>query len=476
MPKSTEGFNRELEGFLRSQGFHKIATLDSEGNPVPDAGEADQFKFHYVNGENDYGTVTITTHDGRVTVYYNESVVKDPEKSMDTGWTKFLAKLKDWSLRNGQMGFSIMNMDNLGVELRKRHNQKREEKLLEGWYGNKHTSYNDGTPSIKMIIKHNKTLDEDDQRYHHIEKIFLETGDGERILVPSRKPSIGRVFARHLAEGGQYNDDRWKHIKELSEDLNKLSGFIRATRNGQFNEGAEMVVEQVVEHYNTLKGTVKRLQGSRGYNLYFESWQPSLMEENGEGADYTSYFSASRIDPRIENALPILSKLNINITKISEADEFAEWADNIVEGRSPELDKHIEDLVELLGKDNIPVGPDASSIKGMLDEIIPDTYEREELFADLEDSAEADPDNNAKPVILSWLQENRDEEFSGAVLDKLESGAPEETPPPPAKAAEKPAPKATSSGSSEKIKSLMPEPMSEGDEIFLRIKKLSGLK
>ena len=371
-------------------------------------------------------------------------------------------KLKDWSLRNGQMGFSIQNLDRLGVDMRKRKIQKNEENILEGYYGTRHTSYSDNTPTIKMIIKHSKALDEGDQRYRNIEKIFLENELGERVLVPSKKPSVGRAFARHLAEGGQYNDERWNHIREISEDIGKLGGFVRATRSGQFNESVVSVVNEAANHYQSLRETIKRISGSRGYNHYFESWQPTLMETEVE-QDYAGMFSASRLDPRIESAIPVLKKLNISVGELSEASEFESWANSIVEGRSPEMDKNIDDLVKLLqGDGELPVGADAMSIKGQLEDIIVDYDHRDLLFSELEDVARADPDNDAKPVITSWLQKHCDEEFYGDVLDKLGKNEPApsseiaKAPEPKKQAPQQIAP--ASSGGAEQF---MPAPLAE---------------
>lgn len=471
MPKNNKSFNKELEGFLRACGFGKVVYMDTDGEAVPDAGEADQFKFNYKSGSHDHGTVTITTHDGRVTVYYNQSAVRDADGNMDPNWTKFLKKLKDWSLRYGQMGFSVKNIDKLGSEMKNRKSQKREEQLLEGYYGNRHTSYSDNTPSIKMIIKHNKSLDEGDQRYHHIEKIFLENSDGERILVPSRKPSVGRAFARHLAEGGQYNDDRWNHIKEIAEDISKLSGFVRATRGGQFNESVGQIVQEATNHYQLMRETIKRISGSRGYNSYFENWQPTLMEE--EGGDYSTMFVSNTIDPRIERALPVLGKLKISVKEMQEAVEFGDWADSIVEAITPESSKKIDDLVELLQDEELPVGADAMSIKGQLDNIISNEIEKRSLFAELDELAASDPDNDAKPTIIGWLQKHRGEDFYDKVLDRVGeqpigagdqvAGQPEQPPPvkqepapQPAQNAAKPTPKDV-----EGVKDLMPPPMAE---------------
>lgn len=494
MPKNNENFNKELEGFLRAQGVDKISTLDSSGNPVPDAAVADQFRFHYKSGSRDYGTVTITTSDGKVTVYFNDSVVRDENNKIDTNWTKFLIKLKDWSLRNGQMGFAAKNLDELGNAMKRRSIQKEEESLLEGYYGTKHTSYNDKTPSVKMIIKHNKQIEETDQRFRHVEKIFLETDRGERLLLPTKKPSIGRVYARHLAEGGEYNDDRWKHIGEISEDVSKLSGFVRATKAGQFNENVQRIVSEAIGHYSHLRETIRKMQGSRGYHQYFENWQPAIMEQ-GTDTDYESMFRSSVLDPRIGSALPVLAKLNIRTSEISEANEFESWASDIVEGRSPELDKKIDDLLQILvDEDPYPVGADAMNIKGKLEDLIDDDGDRDNLFTKLEKIASADPDHDAKPAIISWLEEHSDDKYYGDVLDKLDTASEKSIPtdtvkaPPKKKSASEvpPMPQPDlgmpelSPQDKKAAAPLMPAPLAEEenvDESFLsRIRKLSGLK
>jgi hypothetical protein len=418
MPKNNQNFNQELEGFLRACGFDNLSTKDVDGDDVPSSKEADQFIFQYSRNGKDYGNVVITTHGGKVSVYYNKNLNRGPDGT-DTGWTKFLMKLKDWVLRNGQMEFKAGNIDNIGYEMKKRKQQKREESLSEGYYGTRHTSYSDNTPKIKMIIKHSKSIDEGDQRYRYIDKIFLENELGERVLIPTKKPSVGRAFARHLAEGGQYNDERWKHIREIAEDISSLGGFVRATKTKQFNESVMQVVNEATGHYQKLRETIKKLQNSRGYNMYFENWQPRLMEQDSE-QDFSSMFVSNRLDPRIEQALPVLSKLNIKVNDIHEAIEFEQWANSIVEGQSPAMDHKVKEFSKLLnGPDPLPVGADAMNVKGQIEDLIDDQDHRNALFDELDDLAYSDPDNDSIPTIISFLQKHKDENFYGEVLDQI---------------------------------------------------------
>ena len=131
--------------------------------------------------------------------------------------------------------------------------------------------------------QHSKVMQEGEQRFRHIEKIFVENANGERFLVPTTKPGLARVFARHIAEGGTPYDERAGHIQSLVEEYNKMAGFVRATRNGQFNESAQKLVQEGVNHYLSLRESLGKMTGHRGYTAYFENWTPTLMEDEKIG-------------------------------------------------------------------------------------------------------------------------------------------------------------------------------------------------
>jgi hypothetical protein len=180
-------------------------------------------------------------------------------------------------------------------------------------------------------------------------------------------------------------------------------------------------------------------------------------------------FSQSTVDPRIERAFPVLGKLNIRIQEMAEVNEFESWADNIIqEELEPATRRQVQDLVELLGRDSepMPVGADASSAIGELADIIED----ERLNSELRQAAAADPDNDARPVIIGWMEQHRDNPVYDEVLNKLENSSPDmqappaNTPPPPPPAAK----------SDMKKSEPMPE-LQEADELG-RILQLIGRK
>jgi hypothetical protein len=120
-----------------------------------------------------------------------------------------------------------------------------------------------------------------------------------------------------------------------------MAGFVRAVRNNQFNESAQRLVNEGLNHYQGLRESLSKLRGSRGYNTYFESWTPALMETEGDDqTNLNELFVQETLDPRIESVIPILNKLSKNLGEMKEVSELAEWADSLIESPGAETLAH----------------------------------------------------------------------------------------------------------------------------------------
>lgn len=236
------------------------------------------------------------------------------------------------------------------------------ENIAEGYHPmGKSASYNDAVPTVKIVLQHTRQVQEGEQRFRNVAKIFLENQQGERILCPSTKPGIAQIYARHLAEGGLPHDDRWNHIGSLVEEYSKMAGFVRATRNGQFNESAQQLVNEGINHYNTLRETLGKMRGHRGYQAYFESYTPNLMETEGDES-INELFVRETMDPRIESVMPILARLHKKVNEMSEVSELAGWADELIEGHPNDINEE-ESLTS-----NNPVGIPESLAEDVIDQ------------------------------------------------------------------------------------------------------------
>ena len=335
MPINTETLNRKLYNKLSK---YSPKPLDASGKVTPVEDEADVFKFKFTMNGKDYGDVFATVDDERrLILYYGDDVGDSPESptpnlGYNDTWLGFVEDLKSWKTRNGFKGWQLKNQDQLAPDMARRNHMKKKDKLGEGYYPmGKKASYSDAIPTIKMVIQHSRQIEEGEKRYRNISKIFLENQDGERFLAPTIKPGIARVYARHIAEGGKPHDDRWNHIGSLCEEYQKMAGFVRATRGQQFNESTQKLVESGIQHYQSLRESLSRMTGHRGYNSYFDSWSPPLMEDDADTSVVNELFVQETLDPRIESVMPILSKLHKTVAEMKEVDQLAEWADSLVE-------------------------------------------------------------------------------------------------------------------------------------------------
>jgi hypothetical protein len=79
------------------------------------------------------------------------------------------------------------------------------------------------------------------------------------------------------------------------------------------------------------------MTGKRGYNAYFESWTPPLMEDGTEENNLNELFVQETLDPRIESVMPILNRIHKKVSESvidKEMNKLAEWADSLTEEES----------------------------------------------------------------------------------------------------------------------------------------------
>lgn len=339
MPIATSNLNKKLYDLLKVKGYDPIPK-DATGKTTPVPDDADVIKFTFKKDGEAMGDAWVTIDSSQnLVIYYDDDVADLDQNSSGThadSWMGLIQHLKSWAQRR-QLSFELKNKNHLTGDMAQRAHMKKEEQMnegivKEGYYPmGKKASYSDNVPSVKIVLQHTRQVEEGEQRFRNVAKIFLENEQGERILAPTTRPGIARIYARHLAEGGMPHDDRWNHVGSLVEEYTKMAGFVRATRNGQFNESAQGLVEKGVAHYQALREALGKMTGHRGYNAYFESWAPPLMEDDGDTSNLSELFVQENLDPRIESVMPILSRLHKPITEMTEVVELAEWADSITE-------------------------------------------------------------------------------------------------------------------------------------------------
>lgn len=372
--------------------------LDANGKPISDPENADIMSFDFKTPSKNHGTVVVLINNDQLEVFYSDNIDEHMDDQDQSYWYDFLKQLKNLATRN-LLTFSAQNLNRLKYTMQSMAAIK--EGLFETFYGNRKVSYSLGPNDTKMIIKHNRPMEEDQARHHAIHSIFIETAQGERFKVPSRNLTHARMLQRHIAEGGSPYDTVGQYINQLMNNIGTLSKFLRAVRARDLNPDAVSLVSEVVKHYGRLKSKAKKMVSQRGYMQELQNLESeSVLTDASQVSTLRSMFSETVIDSRIEEALPLLSRLSGK--EMRESQMFEQWAQDLSEGtwNLPDTPQQLESLRTLMS-DPLPVGPDASNATEQLYDLLGD----DRLFDMLQDLAQKDADADARPVIVKRLQE-----------------------------------------------------------------------
>ena len=391
-------------------------TLDSAGKATTDPANAEIFSFDFTTQSGgDYGTVVIMLGDeNTLEVFSGDNVGKTMEGPDKEEWFSFLEQLKNFATRNF-LNFGVKNINRLRYSMQGQ--AAIREGLFESWHGTKTVSYNDKPNAVRLMIRHKKALDENDARYRYIESLFIETVDGERFKLPFTKLSGGRAMVEHIRNGGRPYDARGQHIAAVVEELNVLSRFRRANHGRVFEDDTAELVEQTNQYYENLNRVLKGLGTRRGYTNYFETWNPAeITEQDVIVENIKSMFVRQDLDSRIEQALPILARIQQQGKAMKEANIFEAWANRLMEGTwaTPDTPEKKQKLADLLSTE-LPVGADATNATEQLYDLLGDDV----LFDKLEELADANANADARQTIFVRMQELGNDPDVAEVLGRL---------------------------------------------------------
>lgn len=402
--------------------FDDVSLGNAEANAVSDPAKARFFNFDYtVEGKN-YGNITISLVDElSLKVYYSKNITQNLNTVEKQKWYGFLKELREFSKRN-LLSFEPRDITRPTLKHRdiKQVSKSddtfdKDDVLAEGhMYGTNRTSYENGN-NVRIMVRHSDAIDPERRgaRSRKIASIFLETSDGERFKLPMNSLSYARAMARHLAEGGTMHDDFGKHITEVADECSKLRPFRAAMVRRVFEDSeTQRMVEAAFEYHSQLKHTLSKMSGTKGYKQCKEEFETTGSYINEEDTDVDAIrerFVKRVFSDRMESALPIVQKA-YNMKKENRyAKQFESWASSVVEGTwaIPDSDESINELSELLAEE-LPIGVDAVNATAALYNIIGD----DALFDLLGSASDEDPDADARPIILGWLENNMPEIFN----------------------------------------------------------------
>lgn len=380
---------QKLNDLLVSRNFHPELT-GKDGRPS-DASEAKTFAFDFIasSGKN-YGTMVIVlADDNEMKVMYGDNLGKTMEGADKQSFFDFIESLRQFAVRNF---WTFSSEDISKLKYVQAGMAAIKEGLFEGYYGTRKVSYTGEPTEARLMIKHNRTLGENDARFRYVESIFIETADGERFKLPFTHMTGARAMLEHVRQGGKPYDIRGSHICEMVTELKVLNRFNRAASNRVMEGVTQEIVEHAQQYYAQLRENLKHLGQSRGYNAYFEAWHPAeISEHESLVEDIKTMFIEQTLDTRIEAALPLLARIQQQGNIMKEADIFESWVNKLAEGTwsLPETPEQLNKLKELMSKELI-VGPDATNATEQLYDLVGD----DQLFDRLSELAQRDPRAN----------------------------------------------------------------------------------
>ena len=396
-------FEQQLSDLLDTRDFHP-ETLGRDGRPC-DTEDAKTFSFDYVSGSGkNYGTMVIVLgNDNEMMIMYGDNLgktIEDPEDRNE--FFDFQQQLMQLANRNRWTG-TLTNLNKLkrvqaGIAA-------IQEGLFEGYYGTRKVSYAGEPTEARLMIRHNRVLGENDARFRYVESLFIETADQERFKLPFVNMAGGRAMLEHVRQGGKPYDVRGSHITETVNELKVLSRFRRASHDAVAEGVKQSVIEQANTYYQQLREGLKHLGTRRGYTAYFESWSPmQVADHESLVEDIKSLFVEQTLDARIEEALPLLARIQQQGQDMKEAQIFENWINNLAEGTwaLPETPEQQNRLKELMSQP-LEAGPDGTNATEQLYDLVGD----DRLFDLIGDQAEQDPNANIweNPAIMDRLNE-----------------------------------------------------------------------
>lgn len=312
----------DLYAIIRNK-YNKITMVDVDNNDTVDETEAVQFDIH--EGAQ---VITLSLADIKcLKVYYNKDILSHMDQAK---WEDLLGDLRSFtSLKN--IRFDLQPVDRpLNDKDREKLSVMAKNEIAEGfskWDGSSRSSWQ-GLTKVKVKVRHKKAVDENIQgaRARNVARVFIETNEGERWKFPFPLLDGARAMARHIEEGGSWNDRTGQHILDISEKIMTIRKFGRQARKSGVTENAVPVLVRLGEKLDEYKKKLHLMQGARGYHSY----KGTMAETYVEPVEHFAGMFA-KVDEDLVALMPSIEKIlgeheNTNVVTESVS-TFVKWLD-----------------------------------------------------------------------------------------------------------------------------------------------------
>ena len=264
-----------------------------------------------------------------------DSVIKqygDSEKTRN-----ILSKLNDEEKAKGKEADPLNIMKKVSSHM----SESITEASLGKMTGSRKSSYQPLADSVKIIVRHNKDVNEEVRgaRSRNIHSILIQRGE-EKFKMAENNLQAARAMARHLHNGGETFDEIGEAITDMAKEFGKLKEFVGYVRRSKLvNEDNEEFVTLAIENINNIRTTFKRLSGVKSYATAVESVKDyNNVEILQDDLDLEAKFTETHFDDKVANAMDSLKAMTSRrrsfenkITNAIELESFAGIKDMIAE-------------------------------------------------------------------------------------------------------------------------------------------------
>lgn len=187
------------------------------------------------------------------------------------------------------------------------------ETTLGKLFGRVKTSYQ-MLGEVKIIYKHTAPVNENSptSRIRNVRSIAIESA-GVKYAFPTTQVEAARAMARHLSEGGAFDDLVGQQIVETSCKYKKLREFARYVKeNPVLQEANASATELVLERMQTIKETFKKFAKTKDYSKVKEAFEQQRLvelQDDARNSELRDQLTVRKFDETIADVLPLITSI-----------------------------------------------------------------------------------------------------------------------------------------------------------------------
>jgi len=323
--KSLDTISEDLFNKIRGR-FPSVTIGDENGKVTDDPASARFFDFDYKSNGESLGKVSLSITEKSLSVMYTNNFIEEASDSVRDNWYNFLKELRTFSKKRlldfDTRDITKSNLDRRDYQFLAKNKfgdtQMSESKL----YGTSNISYQ-RIGEARLNIRHRSAVNTEQpaSRTRNIDRIYIESPEGERFRYPYRHLAGARAMARHVSEGGNPYDDFGKHVVGLSEELNNLKKFkTYVGRSRVMAEGLSQYMDIIEGRAKDVKKELESIQKSNGYANIIENYESVVLEDVPEDVktNWIDELTIRQFNEDLKDVFPYIYRLIGEGTKAQE--------------------------------------------------------------------------------------------------------------------------------------------------------------